>query len=150
MKGIVEVLAQYADKTQDTDALTSALRPRLGRMIVQSLSDVGEDMSVMTLEPELEQMLHNVLQQNGDIMDGIEPNLAEQLLSNLYRTSEELVDQGVQPVLIVSPSIRLWVAKFVRHRIPGLVVLGFNEIPDEQGIKVVRTIERKANEKLQS
>jgi hypothetical protein len=30
------------------------------------------------------------------------------------------------------------------------VVLGFNEIPDEQGIKVVRTIERKANEKLQS
>jgi flagellar biosynthesis component FlhA len=40
------------------------------------------------------------------------------------------------------------VAKFVRHRVPGLAVLGFNEIPDEQGIKVVRTIERKGAEKL--
>ena len=75
--------------------------------------------------------------------------MAEQLLRNLYSSSEELVDQGIQPVLIVSPSIRLWMAKFVRHRVPGLAVLGFNEIPDEQGIKVVRTIERQENEKLE-
>jgi len=116
--------------------LTSAVRPSLGRMIVQSLTDIGEDMSVMTLEPDLEQLLHNVLTQ-GSGGDNIEPNLAEQLLTNLYTASEELVEQGIQPILIVSPSVRPWVAKFVRHRVPGLAVLGFNEIPDEQGIKVV-------------
>jgi len=149
IKGIVQVLSQHAEKTQDPDMLTSSVRPSLGRMIVQSLTEVGQDMSVMTLAPELEQMLHNILQQSPEHADGLEPNLAEQLLRNLYSSSEELVDQGIQPVLIVSPSIRLWMAKFVRHRVPGLAVLGFNEIPDEQGIKVVRTIERQENEKLE-
>jgi flagellar biosynthesis protein FlhA len=148
MKGIVEVLSHHADKTQDPDQLTSAVRPSLGRMIVQSLAEIGEDMSVMTLEPDLEQLLHTILQQGAENGENLEPNLAEQLLTNLYHASEDLVEQGIQPVLIVSPSIRPWVAKFVRHRVPGLAVLGFNEIPDEQGIKVVRTIERKGAEQL--
>lgn len=150
MKGIVEVLAQHADKVQDVEALTSAVRPSLGRMIVQSLTEIGNDMSVMTLEPNLEQLLHNILQQGAGQGESLEPNLAEQLLTNIYQSSEELVEQGVQPVLIVSPGIRPWLAKFVRHRVPGLVVLGFNEIPDEQGVKVVRTIEQKSTEQIQN
>lgn len=142
IKGIVEVLSQHADKTQDPDALTSAVRPYLGRMIVQSLVDIGQDLAVMTLDPTLEQLLHNVLQAGAEGAT-IEPNLAEQLLSSLYKSSEHLVSEGTQPVLIVSPAIRPWVSRLIRHRIPTLAVLGFNEIPDEQGIKVVHTIERK-------
>jgi flagellar biosynthesis protein FlhA len=45
-------------------------------------------------------------------------------------------------VLVVSPGIRPWLAKMVKNRIPGLVILGYNEIPDEQGIQVVSTIEQ--------
>ena len=33
-------------------------------MIVQSLVDISDDMPVMTLEPQLEQMLHNAVQQS--------------------------------------------------------------------------------------
>jgi flagellar biosynthesis protein FlhA len=149
IKGIVEVLSHSADSSQNAAELTSAVRPSLGRMIVQSLAEIGQDLSVMTLAPDLEQLLHNVLQQ-GMGGDSIEPTLAEQLLTNLYTTSEQLVEEGIQPVLIVSPSVRPWLAKFVKHRVPGLVVLGFNEIPDEQGIRVVRTIDRKANDRLEN
>ena len=119
-------------------------------MIVQSLADIGEDLSVMTLAPDLEQLLHTVLQQGGMGGDNIEPTLAEQLLTNLYASSEQLVEEGIQPVLIVSPTVRPWLAKFVKHRVPGLVVLGFNEIPDEQGIRVVRTIDRKVSDQLEN
>lgn len=150
IKGIVETLSRCADSTHNADDLTAAVRPSLGRMIVQSLADIGEDLSVMTLAPDLEQLLHNVLQQGGMGGDNIEPSLAEQLLTNLYTSSEQLVEEGIQPVLIVSPSVRPWLAKFVKHRVPGLVVLGFNEIPDEQGIRVVRTIDRKTSDRLEN
>ncbi len=142
IRGIVEILAEQASRSQDPDVLTAAVRPALGRMIMQQLTPVGQDLNVMTLDAGLEQHLHTVLQQSKEHGLAIEPNLAEQLLANLQDTSEKLVEQGIQPVLVVSPGVRPWLAKMVKHRVPGLVVLGYNEIPDEQGVQVVSTIEQ--------
>ena len=142
IRTIVEILAEQAPRSQDPDILTAAVRPALGRMMMQQLTQVGEDLSVMTLDAGLEQQLHNILQQSKEHGLAIEPNLAEQLLGNLQSTSERLAQQGIPPVLVVSPGIRPWLAKMVKNRIPGLVILGYNEIPDEQGIQVVSTIEQ--------
>lgn len=142
IRSIVEILADQAGRSQDPDVLTASVRPALGRMIMQQLTPVGQDLNVMTLDAGLEQQLHTVLQQSKDHGLAIEPNLAEQLLANLQNTSEKLVEQGIQPVLVVSPGVRPWLAKMVKHRVPGLVVLGYNEIPDEQGVQVVSTIEQ--------
>jgi flagellar biosynthesis protein FlhA len=144
IRSIVEILADQAGRSQDPDVLTASVRPALGRMIMQQLTPVGQDLNVMTLDAGLEQQLHTVLQQSKDHGLAIEPNLAEQLLANLQNTSEKLVEQGIQPVLVVSPGVRPWLAKMVKHRVPGLVVLGYNEIPDEQGVQVVSTIEQTA------
>jgi|TARA_B110000967_G_scaffold85782_1_gene88304 flagellar biosynthesis protein FlhA len=142
IRTIVEILAEQAPRSQDPDVLTAAVRPALGRMMMQQLTQVGSDLSVMTLDAGLEQQLHNILQQSKEHGLAIEPNLAEQLLGNLQGTSERLAEQGIPPVLVVSPGIRPWLSKMVKNRIPGLVVLGYNEIPDEQGIQVVSTIEQ--------
>ncbi|MEZ7840903.1 MAG: flagellar biosynthesis protein FlhA [Pseudomonadales bacterium] len=142
IRTIVEILAEQAHRSQDPDVLTAAVRPALGRMMMQQLTQVGSDLSVMTLDAGLEQQLHNILQQSKEHGLAIEPNLAEQLLGNLQDTSERLAEQGIPPVLVVSPGIRPWLAKMVKNRIPGLVILGYNEIPDEQGIQVVSTIEQ--------
>ena len=40
------------------------VRPKLGRMIIQNIVDADSTLEVMTLDPELEQILHNVIQQN--------------------------------------------------------------------------------------
>jgi flagellar biosynthesis protein FlhA len=142
IRTIVEMLSEQAPRSQDPDILTAAVRPALGRMMMQTLTQVGSDLSVMTLDAGLEQQLHNILQQSKDHGLAIEPNLAEQLLGNLHSTSEQLTLQGIPPVLVVSPGIRPWLAKMVKNRIPGLAILGYNEIPDEQGIQVVSTIEQ--------
>ena len=65
MRTIIEVLSlKESAKTQDVDELTAAVRPKLGRMIVR-LVDVDDNLPVMTLNPALEQMLNNILMQNG-------------------------------------------------------------------------------------
>jgi flagellar biosynthesis protein FlhA len=43
-------------------------------------------------------------------------------------------------ILLVSSAIREWLARFVRHSIPGMQVLAYNEIPDDKQVKVVASV----------
>ncbi len=142
MRSIAESLSEAAGRTQDPEALTSMVRPKLGRMIVQGL--VGEQdntLSVMTLDPGLEQLLHNVLQQSpaGQPMV-MEPGLAERLFGALRNGAREVEEQGHAAVLVVSPTIRPWLSKAVRYRVNDLTLLSYSEIPDDQNVKVIHTV----------
>jgi len=145
MRTIVETLTDVSSRTQEPEQLTALVRPRLGRMIVQSLVDEKETLSVMTLEPGLEQLLHNVLQQQGQGQNSsqmvMEPGLAERLFTALRAGSKLVGEKGHSAVLIVSPSIRPWLAKSVRHRVNDLIVLSYSEIPDDQAVKVVHMVQ---------
>ncbi len=142
MRTIIEVLSAESSVTQNSDELTAAVRPKLGRMIVQGLVDINDSLPVMTLNPTLEQMLHNILQQNGGNQGlVIEPQLAEGLFKSLAQNVQEIENQGQPAVLVVSPGIRPWLAKLIRNRLSDLTVLSYSEIPDDQSIKVVATID---------
>ena len=142
MRTIIEVLSTESGRTQDADELTAAVRPRLGRMIVQSLVDINDSLPVITLNPSLEQVLHNVLQQSSSTQGlVIEPKLAEGLFKALAENTEAVENQGHPAVLVVSPGIRPWLAKIIRHRLSDLTVLSYSEIPDDQAVKVVATVD---------
>ena len=142
MRTIVETLSDVSSRTQDPEQLTSLVRPKLGRMIVQELLDMKDSLPVMTLAPELEQLLHNVLaNSNGDQNVVIEPGLAESLFTALRSASQTVEDQGHPSVLVVSPTVRPWLSKMVRHRVSELTVLSYTEIPDDQAVKVIYTVE---------
>lgn len=146
MRTIIEVLSSESGNTQDPDDLTAAVRPRLGRMIVQGLIDVNTSLPVITLNPTLEQMLHNILQQSSRGQGlVIEPNLAEGLFNALSENTQKVENQGHPAVLVVSPGIRPWLAKIIRHRLPDLTVLSYSEIPDDQAVKVVATVDVENN-----
>ena len=143
MRTIVETLSEVSARTQDPEQLTSLVRPRLGRMIVQGLVDDKNTLSVMTLDPGLEQLLHNVLQQNGQGQGQnvvIEPGLAERLFSALRDGAKAVEELGQAAVLVVSPAIRPWLSKAVRHRVNELMILSYSEIPDDQAVKVIHTV----------
>jgi len=142
MRTIIEVLSTESSNTQNADDLTAAVRPRLGRMIVQGLVDINDSLPVITLNPSLEQMLHNILQQSSSTPGlVIEPTLAEGLFKALAENAEEVENQGHPAVLVVSPGIRPWLAKIIRHRLSDLTVLSYSEIPDDQAVKVVATVD---------
>lgn len=142
MRTIVETLSDAASKTQDPEQLCAVVRPKLGRMIVQELLDSQENLPVMTLAPDLEQLLHNVLTNGAPGQSVvIEPGLAESLFSALREASHTVEDDGNPAVLVVAPSIRPWLSKMVRHRIPEMTVLSYTEIPDDQAVKVIFTVE---------
>lgn len=143
MRSIVETLAEYGLKSQDPDILTSAVRASLGRLIIHEISGMQEELPVITLDHELEQLLHKSLQTAGESGVGVEPGLAEQMHTSLQESMQKMEMEGQTAVLLVSSYIRPWLARFVRHSIPGLHVLAYNEIPADRQIRVVSTVGRR-------
>jgi len=141
MRSIVEALSEAATRTQDPEALTTLIRPKLGRMICQSLTDEKDSLSVITLDPGLEQLLHNVIGQGqpGQPMV-LEPGLAERLFAALRQGTRTVEEQGHPAVLVVSPSIRPWLSKAARFRVADLTILSYSEIPEDQMVKVIHTV----------
>ena len=141
MRTILEVLNEEGAKIQDPDELTALVRPKLGRMIVQSLVDMTEEMPVMTLDPQLEQMLHNAVQQSHQTKTlTIDPELAESLFRSMRQETQKIEEQGKPAILVVSPAVRAWLANLARPRIPDLTVLSYTEIPEDQAVNVIATV----------
>jgi len=142
MRSIAETLAEYGVKSQDPDILTSAVRSALGRLIIHEISGIQNELPVITLDYELEQLLHKSLQTAGENGAGIEPGLAEQMHLSLQESTQKMEVEGQTAVLLVSSYVRPWLARFTRHSISGLHVLAYNEIPADRQIKVVSTVGR--------
>jgi len=142
MRTVVEALTEASSRTQDPEQLAQLIRPKLGRMIVQSLLENRDTLSVLTLDPQLEQLLHNVLQQNNNASGMVlEPGLAESLFAALRESARNTEEQGLPAVLVVSPAIRPWMSRAVRYRVNDLTVLSYSEIPDDQAVKVINTVQ---------
>lgn len=140
IRTIAETLAEHSPISQDTGVLTAAVRVALGRSIVQQLIGMGRDLPVMTLDPTLEQLLHQTISGGAEQVAGFEPGLADNLLRSLAEHTQRLEAAGHTAILLVTASVRSLLARFVKHSIPSLHVLSFNEVPDNKQIKILSTV----------
>ncbi|WP_100753109.1 flagellar biosynthesis protein FlhA [Vibrio salilacus] len=140
IRTIVQTLSEYSSKSQEPDILTAAVRISLKRLIVQEINGIEPELPVITLIPELEQILHQTMQASGGESAGIEPGLAERLQSSLSHATQEQELKGEPAVLLTSGVLRSTLAKFVKNTIPSLRVLSYQEIPDEKQIRIVQAV----------
>jgi len=140
MRSIVESLAEAAAQSQDSAALTAAVRVALGRQIVQEIAGLGSELPVITLVPELEQILQQSLQAGGPAGAAIEPGMAERLQQEVTDVAGRQEMSGEPAVLLVAPTLRSWLSRFTRFSVPGLHVLAYNEVPDNRRIRLVASL----------
>ncbi|MCP1374160.1 flagellar biosynthesis protein FlhA [Dyella lutea] len=142
MRSIVESLAEHASQSQDPGVLTSAVRVALGRQIVQEITGLGTEVPVITLAPELEQILTQSLTGNGGTGAAVEPGLADRLQQGVADAARKQEMSGEPAVLLVSPPLRPWLARFTRHVAQNLHVLAYNEVPDNRRVRLVQALGR--------
>lgn len=140
MLTIIETLAEHAPNTQDTNDLTSQVRIKLGRAIVQQLFPTGNEISVMTLDNGLERILMQAMQNNAANGTSIEPGLADTLAQQTEDAAKQQEQMGLTPVLLVPAPLRVALSKFLRRVIPQLRVLSQDELPDTKTIRVTSLI----------
>jgi flagellar biosynthesis protein FlhA len=142
MRTIVETLAEHAARTQDPLQLQSQVRVALGRQIVQDIAGMSTELPVITLEPDLEQLLSNSLAGNGAATPGLEPGLAERMQRRLAEAAQRQEMTGEPAVLLVPPQLRQTLARFMRSIAPSMHVLAWNEIPDNRKVRLVTAVGR--------
>ncbi|PSW65859.1 flagellar biosynthesis protein FlhA [Photobacterium leiognathi subsp. mandapamensis] len=140
IRTIVQTLSEYSSKSQDPDILTAAVRIGLKRLICQEINGIEIELPVITLVPELEQILHQTMQSAGGESSGIEPGLAERLQRSLTEATQQQELKGEPAVLLTSGVLRSTLAKFVKNTIPSLRVLSYQEVPDEKQIRIVNAV----------
>ena len=140
MRTIIETLSEHAHQTQDASELTSLVRIRLGRAIVQQLFPAGNEISVITLDSNLERLLMQATQANSASGAAIEPGLAETLARQAESAAHQQEQMGMSPVLLVAAPLRTALSKFLRRAIPRLRVLSHEELPDTKTIRVTNLI----------
>jgi len=142
LRSICETLAEHAAKTQDAATLVAAVRVALGRSIVQQISGLKQELPVMTLDPQLEQMLQDSVASGGESAPGFEPGLADRVHQAIADGARRQEASGDAAVLLVAPKVRPWISRLMRHSVPTLNVLAYNEIPENRRIRVVAAVGR--------
>jgi flagellar biosynthesis protein FlhA len=145
MRSIAEALVN-APKGQDAKMLTEACRQNLRRMIVQNICGPADEIPVITLDPDLEQLLLKSVQQAQKVGAGddvgmiVEPRIVESLQRSLNEAVQRQEMLGKPAVLLVSGPLRPVLAKFVRFGIEQLHVLSYQEVPPNKQITIVATV----------
>ncbi|MBL1457180.1 MAG: flagellar biosynthesis protein FlhA [Methylophaga sp.] len=142
IRTISEAIAEQAARNPDPEAITAATRMALAHSIVQHINGTQPDLPIITLDPELEQILLKTLQASGEGGASLEPGLAENMHKNLQEAAQRQEMSGESAILVVQAGLRGWISRFIRHAIPGLHVLSYNEIPDDKQIRIVANVGR--------
>ncbi len=140
LRSIAEAVIDAAHTSKDPDTLTSAARIRLGRLIVQTIYGNAEELSVITLDPELETLLSKNAGAGGVGGPTVEPNLLNRLQASLAETASAQEAAGKPAVLVVSDALRAIMASFCKFGKTTLHVLSYNELPDDKQIAIVASI----------
>ena len=140
MSTILEVLADYAPATKDTDVLTEYVRHAMARQITQQNVQDGV-LPCITLDPAIENKIAGSVQrtEHGSYVS-LDPDTMQKLLTALQEQLHKLTDQGYQPIVLTSPTVRPYFRNLVERSIAGLIVLSPAEIEQNVEIQILGVV----------
>ena len=140
MVTILEVLADYAKLTKDTEILTEYVRHALSRQITKQ-NVQNNILPAVTLDPATENIISSSVQRNdhGSYVT-LEPNNMQRLVNSLNVELPKLTNLGYQPIVLTSPAVRLYFRKLIERSIPGVIVLSHVEVQPEIEIQVLGVV----------
>ncbi len=126
---VLEMLADYGPATRDVNILTEYVRQALGRSICrQYLNDKG-DLYLLTLSPDIEQILtKSVARTEAGTYLALEPRAAQQIIARIRKGLETSLPTA-SSVLLCSAAIRFHLKRLTEKFMPHLAILSHNEIP---------------------
>lgn len=138
MVTIMETLADHSKITKDVDVLTEYVRQALKRQISKQYCGDNHTISVITIDPGLEEKLRESIQHSdfGSYL-ALDPDVAQKVIDGLSQQYESLSQRGITPVVICAPILRLYFKRMVERFISNLVVLSYNEIDSNINVEVI-------------
>lgn len=129
MVTILETLADYGTYTKDPDILTEYVRQALSRQITLQYAVSGESLKVITVGPSLERKIAESVQQSdqGSYL-AIDPASSQMIHNRVTEQITKAVQSGQQPVILTSPTIRMYLRQLLERTLQDIPVLSYSEL----------------------
>ncbi|AXI39825.1 flagellar biosynthesis protein FlhA [Bacillaceae bacterium ZC4] len=132
---IFETLADYAKFTTDPEILAEYVRQSLAKQITSQYAKEGETLKVITLSAQVEKAIADGVQQTerGTFLS-LEPHVSQRIVEAIAKNVEQLAMEEQTPILLCSPSVRMYARQLIERYLPDVPVLSYNEL--ESNIEV--------------
>ncbi|OGC34673.1 hypothetical protein A2311_05510 [candidate division WOR-1 bacterium RIFOXYB2_FULL_48_7] len=138
---ILERLADYAHLSRDINILAEYVRQSLARQICESYTDKDGIITVVTIDPSLEETLIGAIHQSeyGSFL-AVDPNVGEKILVQISGHLQNFKRLKLRPVVLCSPRLRPHFKRFTERSFPDLAVLSYNEIVPQVKVQSIGMI----------
>src|SRR3989339_483428 len=138
---ILERLADYAHLSRDINVLAEYVRQSLARQICEQYTDKNNVITVVTIDPSLEETLIGAIHQSeyGSFL-AVDPNMGERILTQTQRHLLNFKRMKLSSVLLCSPRLRPHFKKFIERSFPSIAVLSYNEIVPQVKVQSIGMI----------
>jgi flagellar biosynthesis protein FlhA len=138
---IFETLADYGTYTKDPDILTEYVRQSLSRQITNQYASGGQSLKVVTVGPALEKKIADSVQQteHGSYL-ALDPASTQAIYQKVSEQVTRLVQQGHQPVILASPTIRMYLRQLLERSMQDVAVLSYSELEPQAEIQSVGVV----------
>lgn len=139
---ILEVIGDYGARTKDTDILTEYVRHALARTICKLYQDHTGQIKAITLDPQLEEQINSSVRKSGDVSYvALEPLQIQRILEKTSNVVAESSADGIAPVVLCSPQVRMHFKRLIERGLPAISVLSYNEIESSVQLHSVGMVE---------
>lgn len=139
---IFETLADFGKMTNDPELLAEYARQSLASQITKQYANDLNSLRVITVAGEVEQMIADHVQQteHGNYL-ALDPESQQKIISSVTERIEQASLQSENPIILCSPTIRMYMKQLLDRFFPDVIVLSYNELEpdlDVQSIGVVK------------
>jgi flagellar biosynthesis protein FlhA len=126
---ILETLADYGTYTKDPEILTEYVRQSLSRQITQQFTSLGDSLKVITVGPSVEKKIADSVQQSdqGSYL-ALDPSSSQIIYHRVSEQVSKLIQSGQQPVILTSPTIRMYLRQLLERTLQDIPVLSYSEL----------------------
>jgi flagellar biosynthesis protein FlhA len=138
---IFETLADYGQYTKDPDILTEYVRQALSRQITNQYMQVNEPLRVITVSPHVEKKIADCIQQTeqGSYL-ALDPSSSQVIYQNISEQVQKVIQVGRQPILLVSPTIRMYLQQLVERTLKDIPVISYSELEPHVEIQSIGVV----------
>ncbi|MBD2845271.1 flagellar biosynthesis protein FlhA [Paenibacillus sp. IB182496] len=141
MVTIFETMADQGPYTKDPDILTEYVRQGLSRQITHQFSGGSEPLRVITVGPSIEKKIADAVQQSdqGSYL-ALDPVATQQIYQKLTEQITRQVQSGQQPIVLASPTIRMYLRQLVERTMQDIPVLSYSELEPSVEVQSVGVV----------
>jgi flagellar biosynthesis protein FlhA len=138
---ILETLADYGSYTKDPDILTEYVRQSLSRQITYQYTNSGDTLRVITVGPSLEKKIAESVQQSdqGSYLS-LDPTASQIIYQRISEQVNKLLQTGQQPIILTSPTIRMYLRQLLERTLQEIPVLSYSELEPSVEIQSVGVV----------